>query len=532
MMDTLRGFMLFVLLIFFISKLSSSTSLNEFIECLQGNSKSIPNIITAKNSTFQSILFSRIHNKRYSTLQTPKPLAIVQVNDESDIKTTILCTKQHNLQLRIRSCGHDFESLSSVSSVPFIILDMLNFRSIDIDIGDETTWVQAGASLGELYYKIGKTSPVHGFSASVCPGVCTGGHFSGGGYGPMMRMYGLTIDNILDARIMDVNGKILDRKTMGEDVFWAIRGGGGASFGVILSWKIKLSRVPPKVTVFRVNRSAKQGSFEAFYRWQYVAPNLPKEVFIRAQLDVVNQSNGEDGNKTIMVSFIGHYLGQAHELVSLLEQRFPELGLKKTECFEMNWVESTVFWIDNHPVEKITSLDELLVRKNGSVEFYKLKSDYMKTPFTKQALKTLWTTMIKIGRVWMKWNPYGGRMSEVSEWETPFPHRAGNLALLQYYVFWNESGINATNHFMNLSRELYEKMAPFVSKNPRETFLNYRDLDIGENLDNQTSLKTALVYGEKYFKGNFDRLVKAKAIIDPNNFFRNEQSIPPPQRTN
>lgn len=42
---------------------------------------------------------------------------------------------------------------------------------------------------------------------------------------------------------------------MGEDLFWAIRGGGGASFGVILSWKIKLVSVPPIVTVFAVNRS-------------------------------------------------------------------------------------------------------------------------------------------------------------------------------------------------------------------------------------------------------------------------------------
>ncbi|XP_062093350.1 berberine bridge enzyme-like 8 [Humulus lupulus] len=526
-------FMLFLpSIILFFSKHTSSTSLNEFIECLQNNSQSIPNIITAKNSTFQSILFLRIHNKRFSTLQTPKPLAIIQASNESDIKTTILCAKRHNLQLRIRSCGHDFESLSSVSSVPFVILDMNNFRSIDIDIADETAWVEVGASLGELYYKIGKTSVVHGFSASVCPGVCTGGHFSGGGYGTMMRMHGLSVDNILDARIVDVNGKTLDRKSMGEDVFWAIRGGGGASFGVILSWKVKLSRVPSIVTVFRVNRSEEQGSFEALYRWQYVAPNLPKEIFLRAGLDVVNQSNnGADGNKKIMVSFIGHYLGNAQELVSLLEQKFPELGLKKNECFEMNWVESTVFWIDNHPVEKITSIDELLVRQNGSTEYIKVKSDYLKKPFTKKTLKALWTRMIEIGGVWMKWNPYGGRMSEIPEWETPFPHRAGNLALLMYYVFWNEEGSNVTNHYMNLSRELYQMMAPYVSKNPREAFLNYRDLDVGENPDNQTSLKTAFVYARKYFKGNFDRLMKAKTIIDPDNFFRNEQSIPPIQRT-
>ncbi|BFG28274.1 hypothetical protein CerSpe_145480 [Prunus speciosa] len=70
-------------------------------------------------------------------------------------------------------------------------------------------------------------------------------------------------------------------------------------------------------------------------------------------------------------------------------------------------------------------------------------------------------------------------------------------------------------------------MTPFVSKNPREAFLNYRDIDIGANLHNQTEFDIARVYGSKFFKDNFDRLVRVKTVVDPQNFFRNEQSIPP-----
>ncbi|KAI9198950.1 hypothetical protein LWI28_024988 [Acer negundo] len=70
-------------------------------------------------------------------------------------------------------------------------------------------------------------------------------------------------------------------------------------------------------------------------------------------------------------------------------------------------------------------------------------------------------------------------------------------------------------------------MTSYVSSGPREAFLNYRDLDIGSMSSNQSSFKNAQVYGFKYFKGNFQRLVNVKGKIDPDNFFKNEQSIPP-----
>ncbi|KAK8575828.1 hypothetical protein V6N12_063482 [Hibiscus sabdariffa] len=70
-------------------------------------------------------------------------------------------------------------------------------------------------------------------------------------------------------------------------------------------------------------------------------------------------------------------------------------------------------------------------------------------------------------------------------------------------------------------------MARYASSNPREAFLNYRDLDIGSNGSNDTDFAVARVYGEKYFNKHFLRLTRVKAMVDPDNFFKNEQSIPP-----
>jgi FAD/FMN-containing dehydrogenase len=253
---------------------SNNPILDDFLQCLPKYSNSSypisEAIFTRKSTNFQSVFLAYIRNLRLLTPTTPKPLAIVTANHESHVQATVICAKQHGLHMRIRSGGHDYEGLSFISyisNVSYIVLDMFNLRSVDINVTDESAWVESGAILGELYNKIAETSNVHGFPAGVCPTVGVGGHFSGGGYGPMMRKFGLTVDNIEDARLVNVNGTILNRKSMGEDLFWAIRGGGGASFGVILSWKIKLLPVPANVTVFRITRTMEQGAIDVLHRY-------------------------------------------------------------------------------------------------------------------------------------------------------------------------------------------------------------------------------------------------------------------------
>jgi FAD/FMN-containing dehydrogenase len=56
--------------------------------------------------------------------------------------------------------------------------------------------------------------------------VGVGGHLSGGGFGALSLKYGLSADTVLDAVVVDTEGRLL------KDLFWAIRGGGGESFGV------------------------------------------------------------------------------------------------------------------------------------------------------------------------------------------------------------------------------------------------------------------------------------------------------------
>ena len=407
---------------------------------------------------------------------------------------------------------------------------MFNLRSIDVNINDQTAWVQAGATLGELYYRIWEKSRVHGFPAGVCPTVGVGGHLSGGGYGNMLRKNGLSVDHIVDAQIVDVNGRILDRKSMGEDLFWAIRGGGGASFGVILSYKIKLVRVPEIVTVFRVEKTLAENGTEIVYKWQHIADKIDNDLFIRLLVQPIAVKNENESSKaeksttTIKATFKSLFLGDATRLISVMNKDFPELGLMKEDCKEMSWIESVLDWAN---FDKGTSVDVLLNRIPKSVKFLKRKSDYVQKPIQKNGLEGLWKKMIELGKGGMVFNPYGGRMSEIPASETPFPHRAGNIFKIQYSVTWEEEGAEADKKYVNAMRELYSYMTPFVSKSPRGAYLNYRDIDIGISHNCKNSYQEGKVYGVKYFMNNFERLVKVKTDVDPQNFFCYQQSIPP-----
>lgn len=53
--------------------------------------------------------------------------------------------------------------------MPFILIDLVNLRSISIDLEEETVWIETGATVGELYYRIAKESKVHASQQEYAP---------------------------------------------------------------------------------------------------------------------------------------------------------------------------------------------------------------------------------------------------------------------------------------------------------------------------------------------------------------------------
>lgn len=518
----------------------------EFLDCIYNHTsdKNIEkHIHFPKSPTYSFLLEYGQKNPRWLNSSSSHPIFIVAPKNESEIGAIILCSQKFGIQIRVKSGGHDYEGLSFRSETKnqrFVIVDLSKLDEITIDKNNETAWIQTGVTMGQLYYAIAKKGENLAFPGGLYPSVGSGGIISGGGIGTLVRKFGLAADNVLDARVMNVNGTILDRESMGDDLFWAIRGGGGSSFCVILAWKVKLVRVPSKLTAFTVRRKLHgKKTINLLQRWQNVSHKLPRDLFMR----VLIQNKGNGSEKIVQVSFQGLFLGRVSELVPLLNQTFPEFGLVsqdcfqdpvvnctdelpciKKECFEVPWIRSTLYFASKKANDSI----EFLVNKTmpERKNYYKATSDFVKSPLPKRVWGMIRTMFRDEERPMMIFDPLGGRMDEIPEFEIPFPHRKGNLFNIQYMVNWDDNSENISSKKIKWLRELYEKMKPFVSNSSRSGYLNYRDLDFGTN-DGEYNYSNSRAWGEKYFGGNFEGLAKVKSKVDPGNFFKFEQSIPP-----
>ncbi|KAH7426686.1 hypothetical protein KP509_10G012600 [Ceratopteris richardii] len=177
------------------------------------------------------------------------PSYAVRATSVEDVQAAIRFANAYNLRLTIKSTGHDFLGRSTAPLSLNIWLHDLkglefhdSFRpegcSAKVDTSTAVT-AEAGVQWYDVYEEadLKNLTVVGGMSGSVS---AAGGFLQGGGHSPLSPLHGLAADNVMELKVVTADGNMkVGNPCENTDLFWALRGGGGGTFGVVISATVR-----------------------------------------------------------------------------------------------------------------------------------------------------------------------------------------------------------------------------------------------------------------------------------------------------
>ena len=174
-----------------------------------------------------------------------KPAIIARCRTVADVQRAVTFARNTGLEVSIRGGGH----ASSGSSIrdDAVVIDMREMRRVSVDPDRKIARVQGGATLGD----IDRVTQEHGLAlpTGVVSMTGIGGLALRGGYGHLVRRFGLTCDNINSLEVVTADGNVVTTSaTENADLFWALRGG-SLSMGVVTEFRFHLHPVGPEINL-------------------------------------------------------------------------------------------------------------------------------------------------------------------------------------------------------------------------------------------------------------------------------------------
>jgi FAD binding domain/Berberine and berberine like len=165
-----------------------------------------------------------------------RPPAIVRAASIADVMRTVRFAREEGIALTVRGGGHSVAGKSVSDGA--MMLDLSQMREVQVNAQRQTALVQGGATWGVFDRECERYGLATTGGVISSTGVC--GLTLGGGMGWLMGRHGLSCDNVISADLVDAEGRhqvVSDKEN--EELFWAIRGGGG-NFGVVTALEFQL----------------------------------------------------------------------------------------------------------------------------------------------------------------------------------------------------------------------------------------------------------------------------------------------------
>jgi FAD/FMN-containing dehydrogenase len=416
-----------------------------------------------------------------------RPAAVVIPASTKEVKAVVRWARRHGVHLALRSGGHSYAGLSSTTGV---VVDLSRLSGVALR-ADGTALVGAGARLRDVYTALWRSR--RGIATGSHPTVGLGGLALGGGQGFASRAHGLTCDNVTAVHIVTADGRLRKCSASADpDLFWALRGGGAGSFGVVTAFVVRTFAVE-RVTTFNVEwpwGAAEEalGAWQAFMRG---APDAVSSVFA---LRVPQATGG-----TPKAAVNGQMLAPRGETVAALAALTSVGSPVQVNVVERPW-DIAVRYFEGG---------------GGSRARLVAKSALARQPLTPAAIHELAVAVeskhrdprLRGGGIVLF--AYGGAIGSVPSTATAFVHRDALLSL-EYVALWQQASVNVENASRGWVRDAHAALRPHVSG---EAVQNYADTDLAG-------------WKRAYYGANLPRLVSVKRRYDPGNLFRHAQSIP------
>ncbi|MEM9545013.1 MAG: FAD-binding protein [Bacteroidota bacterium] len=190
---------------------------------------------------------ARIFNRRLQR----NPFIIVYCESSSDVQTTYKTAVAHNLPIRVRGGGHDHEGESSGTNT--VLIDLSKMNTVEVDPTMGIAKIGPGNRFIKLTTDLAKKDVM--IAHGTCATVCIAGFTLGGGWGPWTRKMGMNCEHLVGATLMLGNGELVDvdvKDGKVPDLLWALRGGGGMSYGIVTEFRIQTFPLPEQLIKFEI----------------------------------------------------------------------------------------------------------------------------------------------------------------------------------------------------------------------------------------------------------------------------------------
>ncbi|GJJ79014.1 hypothetical protein EMPS_11373 [Entomortierella parvispora] len=441
------------------------------------------------------------------------PQVIVMATTVPDVQTATKCATDSGVAIAPRSGGHSFEGYSIGGENGSMVIDLTGFNHVSVSASGVAK-VGAGMRLGPLYLELFKQGGWT-LNAGTCPSVGVGGHTLGGGFGLLGRKHGLLIDSIVEIQFINAQGELLIADANNnKDLFYALRGAGGGSYGVVTQFTYQAVKPSSTVTSYTYDWDLKdyKGVLRAYVDFQ-----------VNASRDVgVEMNVGPDGLEMYGL-FEGTKAQQAEAMKGFLSKA-PKPKRSDVRVGRHIDAQLRFSYIAGNPTN-IEALSLTGKYKPGDSRYTKGKSLVYPEPLKDSTIELLgkWGAITPKGSTanYIIVDIWGGAVSDVSADATAFIHRNAH-SVFEFVAEWNEDpnakpGIPDCKDCLAWMKNMYAEFLDDFKANygPVRGYQNYIDKELTN-------------WEDAYYGDAFSRLKQIKKAVDPGNTFRFPQSIPLP----